>query len=54
MINDNGDAAKEVNKRISECNLTWKRLETFWKKGNLTTRDTLVVYDALIRSKLMY
>ncbi len=23
MINDKGDTTKEINKRISECHLTW-------------------------------
>lgn len=33
---------------------TWKRLETFWKHSDCDLRFKLVVYDAVIRAKLMY
>ena len=39
IINPRGDIAREVNKRISECYVVWKRLELFWKKGNPTERE---------------
>ena len=54
MINDTGDAGKEINKGIADVQLTWKRLELYWEHANVTVRDKLIVYDALIRSKLMY
>ena len=54
MINDKGDTTKEINKRISECHLTWKRLDIYWKHADATEREKLIVYDSIIRSKLMY
>ena len=54
MINDKGDPKREVNKRISESYLTWKRLSEFWKHADCSVRLKLSVYDAVIRAKLMY
>ena len=54
MINDKGDPKREVNKRIGECFSCWKRLEVFWKHSDCTTRQKLIVYDAVIRSRLLY
>lgn len=54
MLNDKGDPKREVNKRISGTYLVWKRLELFWKHSNCSVRQKLVVYDAVVRSKLIY
>ena len=54
LINDKGDPTREVNKRISDCYLTWKRLAEFWKHSDCTTHMQLGIYDAVIRSKLIY
>ena len=54
MINDKGDPKKEVNKRIGECMVTWKRLAEFWKHSDCSVRQKLVVHDAVIQTKLVY
>ena len=54
LINDKGDPRREVNKRISECFLTWKRLETFWKHSDCSVKVKLNIYDAVVRAKLIY
>ena len=53
-INDKGDLKREINKRISECFLTWEKLDDFWRKSDCTVAWKLIVYDAVVRSKLMY
>ena len=45
---------KEVSKRIAETHVTWKRLEEFWKRGNRELTEQIIVYDAVVRTKLMY
>ena len=54
MINDKGDPKQEVNKRISECIVIWKKLDPLWKHATNPTRCKLLVYNAIVRSKLMY
>ena len=55
MLNDRETLRKkERNKRISECYVTCKRLSEFWKHSDCGTRLKLGVYDAVIRSKLIY
>ena len=33
---------------------TWKKLDIFWKRTNCPAKFKLIVYDAVIRSKLVY
>ena len=33
---------------------TWKKLSPYWKKAAIPNRTKLLVYDSLIRSKLVY
>eukprot|EP00959_Pyramimonas_sp_CCMP1952_P362387 7589644-Pyramimonas_sp.AAC.1 len=54
MLNDKGDPVREVNKRISDCFVTWKKLGEFWKHADCSVRLKLGVYDAVVRSKLIY
>ena len=41
FINDKADTAKELKKRMGECNATWKRLEAFWKHSNCDKADSV-------------
>ena len=34
MLNDKRDPKREINKRIAECYITWKRLADFWKHSD--------------------
>ena len=40
--------------RLVQCHTISKRLENFWKHSNTPKRLKLHVYDAVIRSKLLY
>ena len=53
-INEKGNVAKELNQRISECYLTWKKLEDYWEHADCPLREQLIIYDAIVRTKLMY
>jgi hypothetical protein len=54
MLNDKADPAREVNKRIAECHITWKRLAEFWKHSDCSAKVKINIFDAVIRSKLIY
>ena len=54
IITDNGKPQKEFNKRKADAFKTWKRLAEFWKHGKCDLRFKLIVYDAVVRAKLMY
>ena len=54
MFNDKGHPKREINKRLSECYLVWKRLAEFWKHSDCSVVEKSVVYDAVVRSKLIY
>ena len=54
LLNDKGDPKREVNKRIAEAFVTWKRLDTFWKHSDCSVKVKLGVYDAVVRAKLIY
>ena len=34
--------------------MTWKKLAEFWKHSDCSIKQKLVVYDAIIRTKLIY
>ena len=53
-LNKGADIEKEITRRLSQCNTIWKRLENFRKHSNATKGTKLHVYDADIRSKLLY
>ena len=53
-LNNKGDGTRELSSRISECMATLKRLDLFWLHGDCGARVKLHVYDAVIRSKLVY
>ena len=54
VINDKGNPALEVDKRLKDTIGTWKRLSEFWKHSNCSVRMKLNVYDAMVRAKLTY
>ena len=50
-----------ILKRIKDCTnslwcivITWKRLQSYWKATNASKKWQLLVYDAIIKSKLLY
>ena len=48
------EAKQEISRRIADTHVTWKEMEEFWKNGNGELLEKLIVYDAVIRAKLMY
>lgn len=53
-INAAADPTLEVQRRMAEVCVTWKKLDTFWKHSNTPTKIKIQIYDAVIRSKLVY
>ena len=54
MMNATADPVVEVNRRLAAARYVWLKLHIFWRHGLLTMRDKLLIYDALIGSKLSY
>ena len=54
FLNHKGDPIKEVRKRMAECMGTFNKLEIYWKKGKDTVKQQIIVWDAVIRAKLLY
>ena len=52
----NGDveSAHEVLNKMQEVRCTWLKLNAYWKATRATKRWKIIVYDAIIRSKLLY
>ncbi len=46
--------AQELQDRLSDCILTLKKLDTFWLHGDCSTRQKILIYNAVIRSKIVY
>ena len=46
--------AREVSQRIQDTKRTWLRLDLLWKDRSTHPKWKLLVYDAVIRSKLLY
>ena len=53
-LNDQLNIHKEITAKIQQTMGTWKRLAPYWKKAAIPNRVKLLVYDSLIRSKLVY
>lgn len=54
MLTDTNDNHSEISNRIAECAATCNRLKIFWRKAKTTTKWKIQVFDAVIRSKLLY
>ena len=54
ILTDTNDNHSEINNRISDCIVTSNRLKLFWNKAKTTIKWKLQVFDAMIRSKLLY
>ena len=48
------DVKKDVSARIGSCFAILSRMQSFWSKSNCPTKFKLDVFDAVIRSKLVY
>ena len=54
IINRQVNRRAEVESRISSSMITWKRMRVFFKNARCPTRWKLIVYNSIIRSKLLY
>jgi len=54
ILTDTNDNHSEINNRISDCIITANRMKLFWNKAKTTIKWKLQVFDAMIRSKLLY
>lgn len=53
-LNHTVDLKREISQRIQDAMTTWRRLAIFWKASNISKKWQLVVYDAVIKGKLLY
>ena len=53
-LNQTVNLNREITQRIQEAMTTWRRLALFWKASNVSKKWQLVIYDAVIKSKLLY
>ena len=54
IITERNDNITEIQNRITECNITANKLKLFWNKSKKPVKWKIIVYDAVIRSKLLY
>ena len=53
-LNDKGDPEREVKQRIANCMAILKKLDIFWRKADPGIKQKILVYDAVVRAKLVY
>ena len=53
-LNKFGTNRKDINSKISQCIVISKKLQYFWNNPSCPTKFKLQVFDAVIRSKLVY
>ena len=41
-------------KAVQVANITWQRLKQFWLNDRISTKYKIMIYDAVIRSKVVY
>ena len=45
---------KEIMKRIAATTAQWKRMDAFWLKSNCNTKKKILIYNAIVQSKLLF
>ena len=53
-LNRKADTTRELARRIKDATIIWKKLDLFWGPAEVTTARKLIVFDAVVRSKLIY
>ena len=53
-LNEKGDPGREVRQRITLCMTILTKLDLYWRHANPSIKQKIIVYDAIIRSKLLY
>ena len=54
LLTDTNDNHAELNNRIAETTATANKLKIFWQKAKTDVKWKLQVFDAIVRSKLLY
>ena len=54
MLNDKTASLHEVMYRITHTTATWKKMHVYLKQSPDDVKTKLLMYDAIIRSKLLY
>ena len=44
----------EIQNKIQEVMITWKKLDPYWKSDNASKKWQVIIFDAVVRSKLLY
>ena len=52
-LNTKANIGEEVSNIIREVSKTWFRLNEYWKAANASRKWKIIVFDAVIRSKLL-
>lgn len=53
-LNCKVNLAREGTQRIQDTKRTWQKLNLYWKNSSTGKKWQLIIYDAVIRSKLLY
>ena len=54
LLDNRADPQRYVKKRLVDATITFKRLSVYFRYGDTSIRERLHIYEAVIRSKLMY
>ena len=54
LLSDSFDNRAEISNRLSDCIATCNRLKIFWSKANTSVKWKIQVFNAIVRSKLLY
>ena len=54
LLSKTHDLKSEVSQRMSACMAIFNKMHVFWKKWNCPKQFKMCVFDAVIRSKLVY
>ena len=54
IVNNSCNIWRELNNRLSQAIITWKKMSLFWRKSDVGTHKKLQIYDAVIRAKIVY
>ena len=54
IFNDTIDNGMEIDNRMADCIVTANKLKLFWNQANTSKKWKLTVYNAIIKSKLLY
>lgn len=53
-LNRTVNLSREASQRIQDTKRTWKKLNLFWNEPSANRKWKLLIYDAVIKSKLLY